>query len=187
VSTLNEQQVAILACKRAGLPPAAALRLIPLVSAALLLTVRKAAAKTALRHLVWTDPATTTAALDGSGVGDLSTLVTTNRIQLDLLKYGEIRHSSFEHPLRLLENSGQGAFSGSLDSLFPKCWLKGQKLSTRVANEGNLLTGSLSFAVPYWMTLAQLPEDLVEMAGTGLVDSLLDLLTLTPEEEGGDK
>jgi hypothetical protein len=185
VSAYDEEQVAILVCKRLGLPPASRLRFVPLIPAALLRTCRKAAARPSLRHLVWTDPASVTAALDGSGVADLSSLVATNRVQLDLLKYGEIRHPDYAHPLRLIE-SATGGFAGSLDSLFPKCWLKGQKLSTRVSGEA-ALAGSLSLAVPFWQTLAQLDESLVEMEGVGLVDSVIDLLTLAPEEEGGSK
>jgi hypothetical protein len=187
VSAYDEEEIGILVAKRLDADPADVLRFVPLVPAGILRTVRKCAARPGLRHLVWTDPASTTAALDGSGVADLSTLVTSTRIQLDLLKYGEIRHAGYDFPLRLLENSGQGAFSGSLDTLFPKCWLTGQKLSTRVSSETNLLPGPLSLAVPYWMTLAQLPEPLVELEGVGLVDSIIDLLRLAPEEEGGDK
>ena len=187
MSALTEEQIALLVCKRLGLPPAARLRFVPLIPAGLLRTVRLAAADPTLRHLVWTDPATTTAALNASGVADLSTLVSTTRVQLDLLKYGEIRHADYSFPLRLIENSGQGAFAGSLDDLFPKCWLTGKKLSTRVRSETSLLAGALSFAVPYWQTLAQLDESLVEMEGVGLVDSVIDLRSLAPEEERGDK
>lgn len=186
MSAYTEEQVALLVCKRLGLPPAARLRFVPLIPAGLLRTCRKAAARPALRHLVWTDPAAVTVALNGSGVADLSTLVSTNRVQLNLLKYGEIRHADFSSPLRLVE-SATGGFAGSLDLLFPKCWLIGKKLSTRKGGETTYLAGSLSFAVPYWQTLAQLDESLVEMEGVGLVDSIIDLLSLAPEEDGGSQ
>jgi hypothetical protein len=48
------------------------------------------------------------------------------------------------------------------------------------------LAGTLAFSIPYWMTLAQLPESLVEMEGVGLVDSVIELLNLRPDEEEGD-
>jgi hypothetical protein len=186
VSQYTEDQIAILVRRRLGTDPAEALRYVPLIPAALLRTCRKAAARPSLRHHVWTDPASVTVALDGSGVADLSTLVATNRVQLDLLKYGEIRHADFPHPLRLVESSTAG-FAGSLDSLFPKCFLRGLDLHTRANVEGVLfLTGTLAFAAPHWQTLAQLDESLVEMEGVGLVDSVIELLSLRPDEEDGD-
>lgn len=187
MSAYNEEEIAILAAKRLGADPSSVLRFVPLIPAGILRTVRRCAAHKALRHLTWTNPSSTSAPLDGTGVADLSTLVTTNKVLLDLLKYGEIRHDGYAHPLRLLENSGQGAFAGSLDSLFPKCWLVGQKLATRVVSDTNVLPGPLSFAVPYWMTLAQLPEELVELERDGLVDSMIELSRMPPEAERGDQ
>ncbi len=184
--TYDEEEIGILVAKRLGADPSDVLRFVPLVPAGILRTCRKAAARRNLRHLVWTDPASVTAALDGSGVADLSALVTTNRVQLDLLKYGEIRHAGYDFPLRLVE-SATGGFAGSLDALFPKCWLRGQNLHTRVGGDVAVLPGPLAFAVPYWQTLAQLDESLVEMEGVGLVDSVIDLLTLRPDEEDEGK
>lgn len=188
MSAYDEEEVGILVAKRLDADPADVLRFVPLVPGGLLRAVRKCAARPRLRHHVLTDRASVTVALDGSGVANLSALVASPRIQLDLLKYGEIYHSSSPYPLRLLETAGQGQFAGSNDALFLKCWLVGSKLYTRSAdNNTTPLSGSLSLAVPYWMTLAQLPEALVEMEGVGLVDSVIDLLRLAPEEEGGDK
>lgn len=148
-------------------------------------TVELCAYDAKLRHLVWTDPASVTVTLDDSGVADLSTLVTDERILLDLLKYGEIRHADYDHPFRLLENSGQGGFAGSLDALFPKCWLVGSKLHTRTGGE-TALSGDLTLAVPYWMTLALLPEELVGKPRVGLVTSLVEMLPLKRQDEKKD-
>jgi hypothetical protein len=149
-------------------------------------TVEMCAADASLRHLVWTDPADVTVTLDGDGAADLSGLVDDPRILLNLLKYGEIRHASYSYPFRLLENSGQGAFAGSLDSLFPKCWLVGSKLYTRINGESPL-SGDLTLAVPYWLTLAQLPEELVGKPRVGLVASLVRVLPLEKPGKDEDK
>jgi hypothetical protein len=184
MSTLNEEQVGLLVRRRLGLPPATRLRFVPLIPAALLRTVEKCAARDDLRHWVLTDKATTTAALDGSGVAGLSTLVTTPRIQLHLLRYGNIYHADSTFPLRPLEEAAHGQLAGALDTMFLRYWLEGTNLCTRSA-DGNTtpLSGPLSFAVPYWMTLAQLPEALVEKEQVGLVDSIIELLA---EEPDGD-
>lgn len=181
----TEDQIGILVRRRLGTDPAEVLRYVPLVPAAIEATVRKCARRIDLRNYTLTNPAATTVALDGSGAADLSSLVADPRVMLDLLKYGRITHASYTSPLRFLEDSTHGAFAGSLDSLFPKCWLEGATLKTRVAGEA-ALSGSLGLAVPYRMTLAQLPDALVEPAGVGLIDSLIDLLSLRPDEEDGD-
>jgi len=184
VSSHKEEAIAILVAKRLKVDPSETLRFVPLIPAAILRAVQKFAERDDLRHHVLTDPAQVTVDLDGSGVADLSDLIDDPRIVLNLLRFGEITHANFDFPLRRLETTAQARFASALDSLFPKYWLEGNKLKTRATVEGGgALSGALALSVPYWMTLAQVPEIVVETEGVGVVDSLIELLA---EEADGD-
>jgi hypothetical protein len=186
VSSYEENQVGVLVRQRLGLPPSAALGFLPLIPAAILRTIEKAAARADLRPYTLTDPSTTTATLDANGVADLTTLITTPGILLNCVKYGDITHPDYPQPLRFLNGGiAHGQFAGALDGLFPKCWLENNDLHTRVATEA-ALAGDLSLAVPYQQTLAQINDILIHAEGIGVVDSLIDLLQLRPDEEDGD-
>jgi hypothetical protein len=184
VSSFNEEAIAILVAKKLKVDPSGILRFVPLIPAAILRAVQKFAGRDDLRHHVLTDPSVVTVALDDEGAADLSDLIDDPRIVLNLMRFGEITHPSFEFPLRRLETAAQSRFASALDALFPKYWLEGKKLKTRATLEGGgALSGVLGLSVPYWMTLAQVPEIVVVTEGVGVVDSLIELLA---EEADGD-
>ncbi len=151
---------------------------------AILRSARACAADAALRPYVLTDPATTTAPLDASGVAGLTALVRDPRVLLDLLNFGEITHPDLDFPLRPLATSAQGALASALDALIGKYWIEGSSLYTR-STDGNQtpLSGSLALRVPYWPTLAQYPDALVGVPQIGLVAQIVAALPLERESE----
>lgn len=178
MSTLSYEQVAILVRRRTGGREEERLRYVPLVDEGLRRLAYRVARDSRLRNYLLTDPVTTTATLDGNGVADLSTLLTTPRILLECLEYGQINHSSSSYQFQWRQSSEQGNLRGAADSLWLRCWLVGTKLYTKGLGN-SVLTGSISLAVAYVPTLAQLPELLVEM----LVDEIVGLLS----SEGGQE
>lgn len=119
-----------------------------------------------LRHYLISDSATTTVALDGAGVADLATLVTSNGLLLGALQYGNIFHPDNSMPLVPVGNAAAGRLPGNYDAMFLHYWLEGTKLHTRsLDNNQTPLAGNLSFAVPVVPTIAALPpviDDAVE-------------------------
>lgn len=118
------------------------------------------------RHYTFTDPATATATLDGSGIADLTTLV-ANGLLLERLAFGEITHPDSAFPLHLQGGSSEGVLPGNYDNIFVHCWLVGPKLHTRSTDSNNTpLAGSLAFASPQVAGLdtlnSQLDDDLVD-------------------------
>lgn len=164
MSALTHNDIGEMVRRRFNGPPEDVLRYVPLVDSALRDLAYEVAANHQMRHWLLTDPASTTVALDANGVADLSPLITSPRILLECLKYGNIfppvNTAYPTQPFRMIDNPGQGLVKGMFDSLQPKCWMEGVFLHTkRVRNA--FMSGSIALEVPYWPTLAQLPEPLV--------------------------
>lgn len=167
MSALNNSDIAELVRRRFNGPEGDELRYLPLVDVALRQLAYDVARDPELRQYLMSDPATATAILNGQGIADLTTLVnTTPRILLDCLCYGDVHPDptwTSQQPLREVAEMGQGLLSGAYDSLVYHYWLEGLNLNTRSPdNNVNPLTGTISFRTPYWPTIAQLPEHLVE-------------------------
>lgn len=166
MADLNHSDIAELVRRRFNGPEGDELRYIPLVDPALRQLSYDVAADPALRNWLLTPRTTTTAALDADGVANLTALIASPRILIECLQYGDIyppASSGITQPMRMIDNSGMGQLQGPYDSLVLKCWLEGTELHTRSA-DGNVtpLSGSLEFEVPYWPTLTQLPNSLVQ-------------------------
>lgn len=167
MADLNHSDVAELVRRRFNGPEGDELRYIPLVDPALRQLSYDVARDPDLRHWLMTDPTTTTATLDAEGIADLTALITSPRILLECLQYGEIlppvNANYSTQPLRMIDNDGMGQLSGAYDGLVYKCWLSGTDLHTRSGNGNETpLVGDLRFSVPYWATIAQLPNALVQ-------------------------
>lgn len=152
--------------RRFALPEGEEIRFQPLVDPALRQLAYDVARDPSLRNWLLTDPATTTATLDADGVADLTNLIANPRILLECLQYGEIRPPASAisvQPFRMIDNQGMGQLAGAYDSLVYKCWLDGVNLHTK-SGDSNVtpLVGDISFSVPYWPTIAQLPNSLVQ-------------------------
>src|SRR5262249_44974937 len=93
-------------------------------------------------------------------------LLADPRILLECLCYGDVQPDpswATNQPLRQVPEMGQGLLQGNYDSLIYHYWLEGTDLNTRSpGNNVTPLVGTISFRTPYWPTLAQLPELLVE-------------------------
>lgn len=167
MADFNHSDIAEMVRRRFNGPEGDELRYIPLVDSALRQLAYDVARDSQLRNWLLTDPDTATATLDADGVADLSALITAPRILLECLQYGEIRPpvdaNYSTQPFRMIENSGMGLLAGNYDSLVYKCWLEGTSLFTK-SGDGNAtpLVGDISFRVPYWPTIAQLPNALVQ-------------------------
>jgi hypothetical protein len=136
------------------------------------LVVQRVAPDKRLRPLLLTDPDTVSVALV-SGVGDLSALVTSNRILVECLHLGRIKDPAYSYEVRELKSADQGALPNALDVLFPKYWLVGTDIYTRGSN-GAGLAGPLALAVPYWPTLAQLPDVLGGLLAMSVCEELAE-------------
>ena len=167
MSTLNASDIAELVRRRFNGPEGDELRYIPLVDPALRQLSYDVARDPSLRNWLMTDPLTTTVTLDADGVADLTDLIEDPRILLECLQYGEIRPpvsvSYSTQPFRMIDNSGMGLLAGNYDSLVYKCYLDGVLLRTKSGDSNATpLAGVMSFQVPYWPTIAQLPNALVQ-------------------------
>lgn len=169
VADLNHSDIAELVRRRFNGPEGDELRYIPLVDPALRQLSYDVARDPGLRHWLMTDPTTTTATLDGNGVADLTALIADPRILLECLQYGNIfppvnvSLGYSTQPFRLIDNTGQMQLAGNYDALVFKATLDGFELKTKSAdNNATPLAGTISFEVPYWPTLAQLPNSLVQ-------------------------
>lgn len=167
MSTLDHSAIAQMVLRRFNGPQTDELRYIPLVDSALRQLAYDVAKDPSLRQWLMTDPATTTATLDGDGVADLTALIASPRILLECIQYGDIfppvdpNYST--QPFRLVENIGQLQLAGAYDALVFKATVDGFKLKTK-SGDANVtpLVGDISFQVPYWPSISQLPEALVE-------------------------
>lgn len=116
---------------------------------------RKIAADSNLRPLLTTDRTTVTAVITG-GFVNLVPLYQTNRILIEYIDRGRIYHASSVYPLRQLSPKARPL--KQLFVNFAYYAIDGDKLDVFSA-AGTALTGTLSFAVPYYpATLADLPE-----------------------------
>lgn len=113
-----------------------------------------------------TDPATTTLTLGGDGSVSLASLITSPRIILECIEVGEITPPAAylsTQPFRFLKNAAQGRLAGCYDGIQLKAWVEGTRLYTKSAdNNATPLAGDIALSVPYWQTLAQLDQSLVE-------------------------
>ena len=138
---------------------------------------RTCASNSSLRHYFLTSPSSVTATLDADGVADLSSLITTNKIILDCLKYGEIYPPVSDlystQPFKLIEGEGQGKLSGMLDSLIQKAWIEGTSLKTK-SPDNNItpMTGTITFRVPFIPDLDEIQSPLEGMLADILVRRL---------------
>lgn len=181
MSSLTNADVSVLIRRRLGASVAERLRYVPLIESAGLRLARRIADDPMRRHLMLTDPATVTLALDGNGVGDLTTLIGNPRILPDKLGDYGIYHASNQYPLHRIRNVGIARVTGNYDAMFLHYWLEGVKLHTKSGAPAPL--DLLSLEVSYWATLAQMREELVEP----LVEECIELLAEAKaeyEEEG---
>lgn len=170
MSTLTNAEIAVLVRRRMGTPVSDRLRYAPLINSALLLLARDVAKDKHRRHLMLTDPATTTVTLDGSGVANLTALIASPRILLPELHYGQIFDPSNPNPLVERQQSTR---AGNWDTIYLHYRLDGVLLRTQSTdNNATPLVGPLTLAVPYWSSLALLNDQLVEP----LVECCLRLL-----------
>ena len=157
----THETIAVRVRRHLGLPESATVALQPLVDVILRRLCLDLAKEPHNRHWILTDPATTTVALS-AGVADLSSLITSPRIILEGLCYGEIYPPSgytSTLPFHLVEHSGQGQLAGAYDGIQYDAWLVGSSLHTRGEDT---LVGTISLAVPYWPTIAQLNGSLTD-------------------------
>jgi hypothetical protein len=184
MSQLSEKEIAIKIRRRMNAPVSDRLRYAPLIDDGLLLLSRDAAKDKDRRQNFITDRATTALTLDTAGVGDLTDLITTQRILVDCLKYGEMVHSSNPNPL--VERQ-QGSRPGNYDRMYLHYVLDGHKVRTVSSNNNATpLTVELKCALVRWVTLAQLAEEEVER----LVEKCVELLIENHrdyEQEGDDE
>ena len=169
MADLDHSGIAQLVLRRFNGPQSDELRYIALVDSALRQLAYDVARDPGLRQWLMTDPATTTATLDGDGVADLTALIASPRILLECLQYGNIfppvnvALGYSTQPLRLIDNTGQILLAGNYDALVFKATLDGVNLKTKSAdNNATPLAGTISLEVPYWPTIAQLPNSLVQ-------------------------
>lgn len=171
MSVLTTSDICESVRRRFGLPEGDALRFQPLVNPALRRLAYDVAKDSSLRDWLITDPSMTTTTLDGNGVADLTALIANPRILLECLKYGDILPPvgyPSTQPFRMIATTGQGQLSGAYDALVYKCFLNGVLLGTKSPdNNVTPLAGVISFQVPYWPTLVQLPEPLIERLVNG--------------------
>lgn len=168
MSLFTHEQVSIMAAERLGLDESAALDLQPLVPSALNALSVEIASNPQKRQWLLTDPSTTTATLT-SNAADISTLVSTNGVLKDFLRYGFIYYNSITgQALIWINQTGAGRLAGPFDSIFNHCYLQGDTLYTRGPSV-TALSGTLHFAVPYTPSLSQLPEQLVDDLVTTIV------------------
>lgn len=184
MSALSEAEIAIKVRRRMNAPVSERLRIHPLIDDALLLLSREAAKDKDRRQNFITDRETTELALDGAGVGDLTTLIDTERVLLDCLRYGELVDPSNPNPL--VERQ-QGSRPGNYDAMYLHYVLDGKKIRTQsMDNNAAPLAGPLKCALVKWVTLAELAEQEVER----LVEKSCELLSENHrdyEQEGDDE
>lgn len=167
MTTLLHSDIAQLVLRRFGGEQGDELKYIPLVDPALRQLAYDVARDPSLRDWLLTDPATATATLDANGVADLEDLIEDPRILIECLSLGDIYPPIADgyptQPFRLINNVGALQLSGGYDALVLKAAVSGHTLETK-SPDGNVtpLAGDISFSVPYWPTLTQLPEMLVE-------------------------
>lgn len=167
MSVLTVSDLCEMVRRRFGLSEDDALRFQPLVDPALRRLSYDVARNPNERNWLMSDPATTTALLDADGVANLTTLITSPRILLECLKYGEIYPPADPdyptQPFRLVDNPARLQLAGAYDGLVLKACVDGLSLRTKSPdNNLNPLVGTISFRVNYWATLLQLPEPLIQ-------------------------
>jgi|ERR1051325_3322375 hypothetical protein len=163
MSTLNHEQIAVIVRRRLGLEPDAVLRIEPVIGNALNALAIRVAGNYKLRQWLLTDPSAVTVTLDSDGNADLSTIITSNNILIEYIRYGNVYHADSSYPLQWLETLDQLRTPGPYDAMFLHCSLVGTTLYTRSFDDNvTPLTGDLGFAIPYVPTLSQLPESLTD-------------------------
>lgn len=146
-------------------PETDTLRFQPLVDTALRRLAYDVGISANVENWLQTDKATTVATLDGDGVADLSALITSPRILLETLPFGEIYppvSSGITQPFRLVNNFGQLQLPSAYDSMFLRACLEGTNLITRSQDGVTPLSGDISLSVTFWPDLTTLPDSLVE-------------------------
>lgn len=174
MSDLTHSTIAILVRNRLDLPASARIRIQSLVNTGLQRLGKKVAQDRHKRQYILTDKASVTASLT-SGYVDLSTLIEANGIQLEYITYGYVWHGS--NALQWKRGPDLGGMAGPFDTVFPHCWLEGEVLYTKGTN-GSVLSGTLSFSVPYIPSLSQLSSTLND----DLLDEIVGLMRETPDD-----
>lgn len=170
MSALTAKEIAIKIRRRMDAPVSDRLRYMPLIDDGLLLLSRDAAKEKDRRQFFVTDRDSTTLTLDGNGVGDLTGLITSDRVLIDCLHYGEMYDPSNPNPLVQRQQSTR---PGNYDSIHLHYRLDGVKVRTQSSdNNQTPLAGPLSCALVRWVTLLQLAEQEVER----LVEKCMELL-----------
>lgn len=155
---MTTAEAAELARRRLGWPPSANPRLETFVPKAIQKLTEVLGKHPTKRRYVFSDPATTTIALDGAGTADLASLSDAGLL-LEMLEYGEIYDPSFpDIPLVPLRNKAQVALPGNFDQGFGHYALEGTRIVTRSGDSNATpLAGPLSFACPQVKVIASLP------------------------------
>ncbi len=166
MATDTHESICIRVRRRFNRPETDTLGLQPLVDVALRRLCYDLAMDPATRNWVLTDPATTTLTLDADGSVSLAPLIASPRILLECVELGEITPPSgypSTQPFRFVKNSSQGQLAGCYDSIVYKAWIEGSRLYTKSGdNNATPLAGDIALSVPYWQTLQQLDQSLVE-------------------------
>lgn len=166
MSAFNRSDIAEMVRRRFNGPEGDELRYIPLVDTALRQLAYDISRSSELRNYLMTDAALVTLTLAADGTTDLTTIITTDpRVLIDAFCYGDVFPPAAygTMPMRLVDNFGQLQLAGNYDGLILKYCIDGFLLRTKSSdNNVTPLVGDVSFAVPYWPTIAQLPEHMVE-------------------------
>lgn len=178
MSALTHEHLAIQVRQKLRLPPTATLDLQPLVPVALNQLAVQVAGDYKKRHWLLTDPSAITATLT-SGVADLSALIASDNILIEMIRYGMVYYNAITgQPLIWQNQVGIGRMAGPYDQLFNHVWAQGTTLQVRGPN-ATALSGTLYLAIPFVASLDDLPEPLTD----DLVNTLARLVVMPAANE----
>lgn len=161
MSILTAEHVSIQVRQKLRLPPTATLDLQPLIPVALNQLAVQIAGDYKNRHWLLTDPSATTVTLT-SGVADLSALIASDNILIEMIRYGDVYLNVVTGQPMIWENQvGVGRMAGPYDRIFYHVFQQGTNLYVRGPNS-SAVSGTLYLAVPYVTDLASLPESLTD-------------------------
>lgn len=161
MSQLSEEHIALQVRQKLRLPPTATLDLQPLIPVALNQLAIQIAGDYKNRHWLLTDPSATTATLT-SGVADISSLITSDSILIEMIRYGSVYVNAITGQPAIWENQvGMGRMAGPYDSIFYHVFQQGTNLYVRGPST-SAVSGTLYLAVNYVPDLDGLPESLTD-------------------------